>query len=100
MKQKFLTSTTCAGQIVNCLARAVKYARRCSLQTKSPENFFATDLHIPRSNAIRIFDTGIRPIEYIGAYGLRDERETALMNSKWIIFEFFHQKPNNNIWYL
>ena len=65
-----------------------------------PKIFFATDLHIPRSNAIRIFDTGIRPIEYVGAYGLRDERETALMNSKWIIFEFSHQKPNNNIWYL
>ena len=58
---------------------------------------FATDLPIPRPNTIPIFATGIRPIEYVGAYGLRDERGTAMMNSRWRIFEFSHQIPNNDI---
>ena len=44
-----------------------------------------------------VFATGIRPIEYVGAYGLRDERETVMMDSRWRIFEFSHQIPKNDI---
>ena len=51
-----------------------------------PKNIFATDIHIPRSTAIPIFAAGICPIEYLGAYGLRDERETVMMDSRWRIF--------------
>ena len=62
-----------------------------------PKNVFATDLHIPRPNTIPIFATGIRPMEYVEAYGLRDKQETAMMDSRWRIFEFSHQIPNNDI---
>ena len=62
-----------------------------------PKNAFTTDLHIPRSNTIPIFATGIRPIEYVGAYGMKDERQTAMMDSRWRIFEFSHQIRNNYI---
>ena len=62
-----------------------------------PKNVFATDLHIIRSNIFPVFATGIRPIEYVGAYGLRDERETVMMDSRWRIFEFSHQIPKNDI---
>ena len=60
-------------------------------------NVFAADLHIPRSSTIPIFATGIRPIEYVGAYDLRDEQGTAMMDSRWRIFEFSQQIPNNYI---
>ena len=62
-----------------------------------PKNVFAADLHIPRSNTIPIFATGIRPIEYAGACDLRDERETTMIDSRWIIFEFSHQITKNDI---
>ena len=61
------------------------------------KNVYATDLHIPHSNTIPIFDTGIHPTEYVGVYGLRDEPETTMMDSRWRIFEFSHQMPNNYI---
>ena len=61
------------------------------------KNAFAADQRISCSNAIPILVTGIRPIEYIGAHGLRDERETAMMGSRWRIFEFCHQIPNNSM---
>ena len=64
MKQKLLTSTV------------------LPVNFSHPKNVFATDLHILRSNTIPIFATGIHPIEYVGAYGLRDERETAMMDSR------------------
>ena len=47
-----------------------------------PKNDFAADLHIPYSNTISVFATEIRPIEYVRAYGLRDERETARMDNR------------------
>ena len=59
------------------------------------KNVYATDLHIPHSNTIPIFATGIHPTEYVGVYGLRDEPETTMMDSRWRIFEFSHQMPNN-----
>ena len=43
------------------------------------------------------FATGICPIEYVKVYGLRDEQETAMMDSRWRIFEFSHQIRNNDI---
>ena len=46
---------------------------------------------------IPIFATGIHPTEYVGVYGLRDEPETTMMDSRWRIFEFSHQMPNNYI---
>ena len=61
------------------------------------KSVFATELHIPRSNAIPIFTTGIHPIEYVRAYGLKDQRETAMMDSRWRMFEFSPQIPNNDI---
>ena len=62
-----------------------------------PKNVFATDRHILSSNTIIIFATEIRPIECVGAYGLRDERETVMMDSRWRIFEFSHQIASNDI---
>ena len=47
-----------------------------------PKNVFVTDVHISCFNNIPIFSTGIRPIEYVAAYGLRDEGETAMMDSR------------------
>ena len=60
----------------------VAYSNGAPCKLSRPKNVFATDLHIPRSNTIPIFATGIHPIEYVGAYGLRDERETAMMDSR------------------
>ena len=62
-----------------------------------PKNVLATDLHILRSNTFPIFATGLCPIECVGAYGLRDEQQTAVMDSIWRIFEFSHQIPNDDI---
>ena len=36
-------------------------------------------------------------LEYVGAYDLTDERETEMMDTRWRIFEFFHQIPNNDM---
>ena len=43
------------------------------LKLSCPKNVFATDLYIPYSNAIPIFAIGMRLIECVGAYSLRDE---------------------------
>ena len=56
-----------------------------------PKNVFVTDVHTSCFNNIPIFSTGIRPIEYVAAYGLRDEGETAMMDSRWGKLEFSHQ---------
>ena len=68
-----------------------------SCKLSRPKNDFAIDLHIPHSNTISVFATEIRSIEYVGAYGLRDERQTAMMDNRWRIFKFSHQIPNNDI---
>ena len=87
---RWLKELTARQELLNLLESAP-----CKLSR--PKNVFATNLHIPRSNNIPIFATGIRPIGYVGAYGLRHERETAIMDSRCRIFEFSHQIPNNDI---
>lgn len=58
-----------------------------------PKNMFATDLCISRENRLPIFSTGKAPIEYIGKYNCRDERESDMMATRWKVFTFHHQIP-------
>ena len=40
------------------------------------------------------FDTRKEPIEFIEKYNIRDERESAMMSSRWHTFDFTHQIEN------
>lgn len=62
-----------------------------------PKNLHATDMLIPRANTIPFFATGPRPIEYLGAYGQRDDRETDMMSSRWKLFEFTHKIAKDQV---
>ena len=62
-----------------------------------PKNQFSSDLTISRSNTISFFATSKNPIEYIGKYNIRDDRETDMMSSRWNVFTFHHQIPTENI---
>ena len=62
-----------------------------------PKNVFAKDLPIPTSNGIPFFTTGIKSIEFVGAYGQRIERETDTIDNRLKIFEFTHQIPKNEL---
>ena len=56
-----------------------------------PKNQFATDLEIERENTIPFFSTSKSPVEFIGRYNSRDDRETEMMNSRWRIFKLTKQ---------
>ena len=60
-----------------------------------PKNLYANDMTISRTNTIPIFATSKGPIEYIGKYNVRDDRETDMMSSRWNVFTFNHQIPLN-----
>ena len=60
-----------------------------------PRNIFATDLCIQRDNTLPIFATSKDPIEYVGQYNSRDERETDMMSSRWNMFTFHVQIPSH-----
>ena len=51
-----------------------------------PKNQFAVDLEIERENTIPFFSTSKSPVEFIGRYNSRDDRETEITNSCWRIF--------------
>ena len=51
-------------------------------KSSRPNNDFATDSFIRRSNSIPFFATGIKSIEFVGAYGQRNERETDMMDNQ------------------
>ena len=54
---------------------------------------YATDLCISRDNKFPIFATGKAPIEYIGKYNVRDDKESDMMSTRWKVFSFFKQIP-------
>ena len=58
-----------------------------------PKNAFATDLCIPKENTIPIFATSKGPIEFLGKYNSRDERENDMMSSRWNTFKLSFQIP-------
>ena len=68
-----------------------------SFKISRPKNVFETELQIHRSNTVPIFATRICLIKYVWTYGLKDERETAMRDSRWRIFEFSHHIKNNDI---
>ena len=49
---------------------------------------------IQRENTIPFFATSKEPVEFIGKYNIRDERESAMMPSRWHTFSFTHQIEN------
>ena len=59
-----------------------------------PKNHYATDMCIQRENSIPFFATSREPIEFIGKYNIRDERESAMMSSRWHTFNFTHEIEN------
>lgn len=61
-----------------------------------PKNVFATDLTIATTNKVPFFATSIRPFEYIGKANSRDEGETAMMATRWVVFTLSHQIKNPN----
>lgn len=58
-----------------------------------PKNQFATDMRISRENTIPLFATSKGPIEYVGKFNSRDDRETDMMTSRWNKFELYEQIP-------
>lgn len=66
------------------------------VKLNQPKNHFATDLIISRENTIPIFATGIREIEYIGAYQQRDREEDNMMAERWVLFKFTHRIPRSD----
>ena len=59
-----------------------------------PKNQFATDLRVGRENTIPFFATSKGPIEFVGKFNVRDERETDMMSSRWFHIEFDRQIAN------
>ena len=58
------------------------------------KNPYAIDMCIRRENTIPFFPTSKESIEFIGKYNIRDERESAMMSSRWYTFNFTHQIEN------
>ena len=58
------------------------------------KNQYAIDMCIRRENRIPFFPTSKESIEFIGKYNIRDERESAMMSSRWYTFNFTHQIEN------
>ena len=56
-----------------------------------PKNQFSSDMEIDRKNTIPFFATSKGPIDYIGKYNVRDERESDMMASRWHMFTFHQQ---------
>jgi len=65
-----------------------------------PKNQFATDLEISRENTIPIFATSKSPIEFVGKYNVRDDKETDMMSSRWNRFVFTYQIPQEKVKHL
>jgi len=64
-----------------------------SVHLPRPKNQFATDMFIDRENTLPFFATSSKPIEFVGKYNSRDERETEMMASRWRLFNFTKQIP-------
>ena len=56
-----------------------------------PKNVYASDLCIHKSNTIPFFATSIAPIEYVGKFNVRNDKETDMMSSRWMTFTFTKQ---------
>ena len=62
-----------------------------------PKNQYATDMCIQRENTIPYFATSREPIELIGKYNIRDERESIMMSPRWHTLNVTHQIENAKI---
>ena len=63
-----------------------------------PENVFATDLSISRSNGIPFIGTGIKFIEFVGAHGQWNECEADMVENRWKLFTFWVYTSNLKKW--
>ena len=59
----------------------------------SPKNHFSKDITV--STDVPIFATSKSQIRYRGKYNTSDGIEDDMMDSRWKVFEFFHQIPQN-----
>jgi len=57
----------------------------------TPKNHYSKDIAL--SKDIPVFATGKAQIKYVGKFNAEDERETAMMDSRWQYFELRHQIP-------
>ena len=62
-----------------------------------PKNQFVTDMVIDRTNTMPIFATSKGPIEFVGKYNIRDNKETDMMASRWRLFEFTVPIPKESM---
>ena len=62
-----------------------------------PRNLFPSDMEILCENTIPFFATSKAALEYKGTYNTRDESETEMMYSRWVIFTFHHKIPKEKI---
>lgn len=62
-----------------------------------PKNQFSSALLVPRDNTIPFFATSKGPIEFIGKFNVRDDRESDMMASRWHKFSFHHQIDNPKV---
>ena len=61
-----------------------------------PKNTYATDLTIHTTNKVPFFATSIRPFEYIGKANSRDDGETAMVATRWVLFTLTQEIQNPN----
>lgn len=64
-----------------------------TVKLPSPKNQFATDICI--NTDVPIFSTSKAPIEYVGKFNSRDDKETEMMSVRWKVFSFYHQFSEN-----
>ena len=62
-----------------------------------PKNMFSTDLTIHKTNKLPFLATTKEPMEYYNRFGVRDNKEIAMMNSRWRVFNFTYQIPEAEI---
>ena len=62
-----------------------------------PKNLFSTDLTIHKSNTLPFFASTKEPLEFFNRFNVRDNKETAMMNSRWRMFNFKHSMPEEEI---
>ena len=59
-----------------------------------PKNQFVSDLVIRKENILPFFGTTKEPIEYVGPFYTKDDRETEMLNARLKYFNFTHRIEN------
>ena len=58
------------------------------------KNQYAPEMYMQCENTILFFATRKKPIEFVEKYNIHDKRESAMMSSRWLTFNFTYQIEN------